>query len=42
MVVLHLTVHITVKREDVSGYMKSTGDRLGKQEKAKWGNLGTG
>ena len=39
--VLHPALYSTTKGEDVgtTGYMTSTGDRLGEWEKAKWGNL---
>ena len=39
IVVLHLTLYITVKGGIKGGYMKSTGDRLGRGVKEKWGNL---
>ena len=38
MAVLHLILHITIKREDGSS-MKPAGDRRGRWEEAKWGNL---
>lgn len=34
MAILHLVLYITIKRGDV-GYIKSIGDSLGRQEKAK-------
>ena len=44
MAVLHLFYTLESKEKTLGGYMKSTGDRLGKWEKgkwekAKWGNL---
>ena len=39
MAVLPLTLYIRIKGEDVRGYMKSIGDRGGRQEEAKRGNL---
>ena len=38
MAISHLILYITVKKAQ-GDYMKSVGDRLRKQEKAKWGDL---
>ena len=39
MAVLSLISYIRIKGEDVRGYVKFTGDRLGRLEKAKEGTL---
>ena len=39
MAVLHCILYITIKGRGVKSYMKSIGDRLGRQEKAKQRNL---
>ena len=39
MAILHLILCITVKRGGISDYMKSSGDRLGRWERARQGNL---
>ena len=39
MTVMHFILYITIQREDVSELHESTGDRLGRQEKVKQGNL---
>ena len=37
--VLHLILHITIKGRGIRGYRTSTGDRLGRWEKAKQRSL---
>lgn len=39
MRILHLILHITSKAQTYVGYMKSMGDRLGREEKAKCGSF---
>lgn len=37
--VLWFILHIRIEGEDIGGYRKSTGGRLRRREKVKWGNL---